>query len=125
MRGLRPGCLYIVAAAGSVLGLEKVAKLATKAESRGDTWKFAKLAAIASICARRETGSEVGLEWERKAMDALGELDTDESSERRNEESLLELEVGLRLLGGLIHADTEKYLSRASPPVVHFSCWTR
>eukprot|EP01043_Picozoa_sp_COSAG02_P054796 COSAG02_NODE_6262_length_3696_cov_1.712260_2_plen_106_part_00 len=105
--------------------MEKVAKLATKAESRGDTWEFAKLAAIASICARRETGSEGGLEWERKAMDALGELDTDESSERRNEESLLELEVGLRLLGGLIHTDTEKYLSRASPPVVHFSCWTR
>jgi hypothetical protein len=106
---------HIVAAAGSVLGLEKLTKLAdSKAE---ENWEFAKLASVAGKRARGETSLEVGLQWERKAMDALAELGADETTERCEDEERLELEVGIRVLGALQPDDLGKYLSRAWPRV--------
>ena len=109
----------IVAAAGSFLGLEKLTQLAAKAEG-GDKWEYAKLAAATSMCARKEAGIELALEWERKSMDALGELDSDEATERSDDHDRLELEVGLRILGGFGPADLQKYLARTSHPLCFF-----
>ena len=85
---------YWIGAASSAPG---AAELAAKAEG-GDKWEYAKVAAAASMRARREAGIEVALEWERKSMDALGELDSDEATTRIDDHDRLELEVGLRLL---------------------------
>lgn len=84
----------IVTAAATFLGFEKMSQLVSKANTE-DTFEFAKLAAAAGWCARRQDASTVdaGRAIERKALDLLGALDTDRKSDQRDYEDRLELET--------------------------------
>ena len=84
----------IVTAAASFLGFEKLSQLASKLVGTEDTFEFAKLAAAAGMCARRQgTTVDAGLELERNALDLLAALPTDRASDQRDYEERLELEM--------------------------------
>ena len=83
----------IVKAAASFLGFEKLSQLASRADPE-DTFEFAKLAAAAGMCARRQTTTiAAGFEIQRKALDQLAALPPDRASDQRDYEERLELEM--------------------------------
>lgn len=89
-----------------------MSQLASKAEV-GDKFEFSKLAAAAARCARTElgSGSSVGYEWMRRALDTLGALAEDREGEQRIFEERLELETISSLLGS-VQPEDFKYLGR-------------
>ena len=91
-------CIDIVLASASVLGMDKMAQLAMKAET-GDKWLFAKFAALAGLCTRRVDGVPAALPWERKALDVLAAFGEGEPSTRRDDEERLELGMMCAVMG--------------------------